>query len=111
MNTIFYCKECGSAIKFNYSDVHVKCSVCNKGLTTKDIMPGWARDTRIEQLKAMHTLMCSANDEEITMTWLSLGVPDCPSEEDFIDMALDDEAYNETFDLFVELIQKKGNRW
>ena len=33
------------------------------------------------------------------------------SEEYFIDIALDDEQYNECFDLFVKLIAKKGNRY
>ena len=60
---------------------------------------------RIEQLKAMHSLMQNANDEEIYMTWITLGVPDEPHEDDFVYIAEDDDAYNECFDLFVRLIR------
>ena len=111
MNNNYYCKECGSVVQFTYKQTTTICPNCGKELMYKDIMPGWVRDTRIEQLKAMHTLMCSANDEDITMDWLSLGVPDCPSDEDYIDIALDDENYNEIFDLFVELIKNEDVRW
>ena len=31
--------------------------------------------------------------------------------KDIEDIAMDDEAYNECFDLFVKLIAKKGNRY
>ena len=111
MDNKYYCKECGSVVNFTYKEKTTICPGCHKELTHKDIIAGYARETRIEQLKAMHTLMCSANDEEITMAWLSLGVPDCPSEEDYIDIALDDESYNEIFDLFVELIKDEDVRW
>ena len=38
-------------------------------------------------------------------------MPDCPSEEDFRDIAMDDNNYNECFDKFVRLIAKNGNRY
>ena len=44
------------------------------------------------------------------MTWIYL-MPDCPAEEDFESIAIDDEQYSECFDLFVKLISKKGNRY
>ena len=31
--------------------------------------------------------------------------------EDFKDIALDDDLYNECFELFIRLIQNSGNRW
>lgn len=65
---------------------------------------------RIKQLKAMHELMLNANDEEIYMTWI-YRMPDCPTEEDFEDIAEDDEEYNACFNLFLKLIAKEGNRW
>ena len=58
---------------------------------------------RIEQLKAMHSLMQNANDEEIYMTWITLGVPDEPHEDDFVYIAEDDDAtsvINFYFDIF-----------
>ena len=66
---------------------------------------------RIEQLKHMHELMLLANDEEIYMTWIVLGVPDCPEEDDFEFIAEDDESYNETVDLFCKLIRNKDYRF
>ena len=111
MDNNYYCKKCGSIVEFEYPREPAICPGCNKAIVRQDTIAGWTREARITQLKAMHTLMREANNENIYWSWATYGVPDCPSEEDFIDMALDDEAYNETFDLFVELIQKKGNRW
>lgn len=74
-------------------------------------MRDYVKETRIAQLKAMHELMTSANDEELYMTWITLGVPDCPSEDDFESIAEDDEMYNECFDLFAGLIANEGFRW
>ena len=73
-------------------------------------MEHYVKKQRITQLKAMHKLMLNANDEEIYMTWI-YRVPDQPTEEDFEDIAEDDEEYNECFELFLKLIVKEGNRW
>lgn len=70
----------------------------------------WAKDVRIKQLKAMHELMTLANDEDIYMAWIYT-MPDEPSEEDFEDIAEDDEMYNECFDAFVRLIKDNDCRW
>ena len=105
-----YCKECGSNIEFEYENATGYCPVCDKNIERKDTISGYVRTARIVQLKAMHTLMCEANDGEIYMVWI-YRMPDCPSEEDFIDIAMDDEQYNECFDLFVKLIAKSGNRY
>lgn len=105
-----YCKECGHHIEFQYGEMTAYCPVCDKEITRKDTIEGYTRDARISQLKAMHKLMCNANDENIYMTWIYL-IPDCPSEDDFIEIASDDEQYNECFDLFVKLIAKAGNRY
>ena len=69
------------------------------------------RKTRIEQLKAMHDLMLNANDESIYLSWVMGWIPDCPTEEDFVDCAENDDWYNETVDKFVRLISKPGYRW
>ena len=65
---------------------------------------------RIAQLKAMHNVICKANDETLYMSWITCGVPDCPQDDDFEFIAEDDERYNETVDLFVKLVSKKGYR-
>jgi hypothetical protein len=55
--------------------------------------------------------MTQANDENIYWTWSGLGVPDCPTDDDFESIAEDKENYNECFDVFVKLIADKGNRY
>lgn len=105
-----YCKECGNPIEFEYGKATVHCPICNKEVEHKDTIAGYTRDARVAQLKAMHQLMCEANDEGIYMAWIYT-VPDCPSEEDFIDIAMSNKDYNECFDKFVRLIAKNGNRY
>lgn len=107
-----YCKNCGRKVEevYDVPDARMfKCECTNDLLNYKEVIAGFVKDARVTQLKAMHALMCEANDENIYMTWIYL-MPDCPSEEDFIDIALSDEQYNECFDLFVKLISKSGNR-
>lgn len=62
--------------------------------------------TRVAQLKEMHNLMLDANDEDIYPTWATLGVPDEPTEDNFIDIAQDDDAFKECFELFLKLISE-----
>lgn len=104
-----YCRECGSIIHMNEKGNYY-CNQCQKEIERKNVVRGWVKEARITQLKAMHQLMSQANDESIYMSWIYL-MPDCPSEEDFVDIAFDDDMYNECFDKFVRLIQKDGNRW
>lgn len=110
MNMNRYCKHCGSQLDFGYGITQTYCPGCETAVQRIDTIAGFTRDARITQLKAMHTLMLEANDEGIYMTWI-YRMPDCPSEEDFIDIAIDDEEYNACFDLFVKLIAKEGNRY
>lgn len=64
---------------------------------------------RIALLQQMHlTVTNEFDDEENIMTWLMLGVPDCPSEDDFEFIAEDDESYNETVVLFNKLCKLEG---
>ena len=113
MNFNRYCKNCGSEVQeVDPIDGNraYKCECTDKPLAYNEVIPGFTRDARIAQLKAMHELMIQANDEGIYMTWI-YRMPDCPSEEDFIDIAISDEEYNACFDLFVKLIKKDGNRY
>lgn len=73
-------------------------------------MSKFTKAARVSQLKAMHSLMLDANDENIYMNWILL-MPDEPSEYDFEDIAADDGLYNECFNLFIKLIAKEGCRW
>lgn len=65
----------------------------------------YATKYRIEKLKAMHNIMLNINDESYYYTWVYT-IPDEPTEEDFIDIAEDIEAYNEVEELFKRLIVK-----
>ena len=108
-----YCKNCGRQVEeIDPVDGNraFKCECTNSALSYNEVIPGFTKDARITQLKAMHTLMLEANDEGIYMSWIYL-MPDCPSEEDFESIAIDDEQYNECFDKFVRLIAKDGNRY
>lgn len=105
------CKNCGSKIQMDYDDRIIFCHGCNEELEKSETLSEHRFEARIEQLKAMHTMMCYSNDEYIYGTWIITGVPDEPTQEDFEGIALDDELYNECFDLFVELVKSDGNRW
>lgn len=105
-----YCKKCGEELNFEYGKTQTYCLGCDALVQIGDTMADHTRDARINQLKAMHDLMLEANDEGIYMTWIYL-MPDCPSEEDFEYIAIDDEQYNGCFDLFVKLIAREGNRY
>ena len=110
MDTKYYCRNCGAEVEIEHFKPSYTCCNCNKIIKHKDLMRSWVLEPRIAQLKAMHTLICNANDENIYMSW-TYTMPDCPSKEDFFDIALDDDDYNACFDTFVELIKNKGNRW
>lgn len=60
---------------------------------------------RIDALKGMHTLMRHMNNEEAYMAWVNW-FPDEPSEEDFHDVAADDESFFDCVDAF-ERISKR----
>lgn len=114
MDCNMYCCNCGRIAREMNDEVSKRrywtCE-CTDGLLFDDkVIRGFTRASRIRQLKAMHDLMCEANDEEIYFAWI-VTMPDEPSEEDFIDIAMNDELYNECFNEFVRLIAKKGNRY
>ncbi len=105
----YLCRECANEVQIN-EDNTAYCPACNKELTPKETISSWKLDARMDQLRAMHTLMCNANDEMIYMSWINL-MPDGATEDDFKYIALSDESYNECFNFFVKLIKKEGNRW
>ena len=108
-----YCKHCGSITEelgMTNDGLKYKCKCMDKTLNYNEVIPGFTKEARINQLKAMHDLMCEANDESIYMSWIYV-MPDCPSDVDFEEIAIDDEYYNECFDKFVRLIAKNGNRY
>ena len=67
-------------------------------------------EIRYRQLKAMHKVIQETNDGNIYFSWVTIGVPDCPTDEDFWDIAGDKEEYNEVVDLFIKLISQRSYR-
>lgn len=64
-------------------------------------------ERRVKMLKAMNTIIGNyGGDEDYYMTWICLGIPDCPSEYDYLDIAEDDESYKDICDLFQRLIRQ-----
>lgn len=108
-----YCKKCGRQVE-EIAPIKgtraYKCECQEEPLKWNEAIAGYTKDARIAQLKAMHNLMTEANDESIYMSWIYT-MPDCPTEDDFESIAIDDESYNECFDKFVRLIAKPGNRY
>lgn len=68
-------------------------------------------NARVRQLKLMNDFIRMSNGEEITMAWLTGGIPDDANEGEFPEFAADDELYNSYCDLFAKLVQKKGWRY
>jgi len=111
MNMNRYCRYCGEIVypEENIGEI-IHCYNCDRPIERKDTIAGHTRDSRINQLKAMHSMMLEANDESIYMSWIYT-MPDCPTKDDFESIAIDDEQHNECFDKFVRLIAKPGNRY
>ena len=105
-----YCKHCGQLITISYGQEEYTCLSCGNKGSFKDLVAQWTLDARMKQLKAMHELLCECNDERIYMNWIYL-MPDCPTKEDFFDIALDEEQYNECWELFLKLVKSDGIRW
>ena len=66
------------------------------------------KEKRIENLRNMHELMCKMNNEEAYMWWIEVGVPDEPSYYDLVDIAEDDEMYEECIETFLKILKEYG---
>lgn len=55
---------------------------------------------REKLLKDMHQYIIEIGDEDIYIDWVTLAVPDEPTEEDFESIAEDDEMWIKTCELF-----------
>ena len=58
---------------------------------------------RKEMLKTMHNTMMHMNHEDAYMHWITLGVPDCPDESDFDDIASSQADFDEICEFFCKL--------
>lgn len=116
----YYCKNCCEEVTEITQKGDIKpqysCGCQIKPLTRRDVVEDFVRDARVRQLRAMHELMCLANDETLYGRWICF-MPDEPNDDDFHCMAVRDEErdgsddYNSCFNLFVRLISQEGARW
>ena len=62
-------------------------------------------DLRVIQLKAMDDFMHSVNNEDLIKEWLTYGVPDEASKDDYYSIAEDDELYNDCVKIFIRTVK------
>ena len=63
---------------------------------------------RVRLLKEMDRIMRNSNDENAFADWIELGIPDEPTEYDYIDIAVGDESYFETLEIFTGILTFYG---
>lgn len=62
-------------------------------------------NAREKLLKAMNDYILEIiGDDDITDTWIAIGVPDCASEEDFLEIASNDKTWANVVNIFNKLI-------
>ena len=64
---------------------------------------------RIKLLKEMNAYIIEMGDEEIWMDWITLGVPDEPSEDDYEFIAENDYEWNDVCGLFGKLAVEEAD--
>lgn len=64
---------------------------------------------RKKLLKEMNTYIIEMGDEEIWMDWITLGVPDAPSEDDYDFIAENDDEWNDVCGLFGRLAVEEAD--
>lgn len=106
----FICRDCTNTVATNPETNTAYCENCKRELAPKETIGSWRLEARMDQLRAMHTLIQNANDESIYMSWIYT-MPDGATEEDFKDIALDDEMYDECWAAFLKLVKKEGMKW
>ena len=107
----YLCRQCYHPVEINPTENTAYCANCAKELTPKETLSSWSFKARISQLEAMHELMKNANDEEIYLAWITYGAPDEAEYDDFAFIAMNDELYNDCFDLCAGLMVREGNKW
>lgn len=64
---------------------------------------------RKKLLKEMNKYIIEMGDEEIWMDWITLGVPDAPSEDDYDFIAENDDEWNDVCGLFGRLAVEEAD--
>ena len=82
----------------------------NETLQEASYISSSSQDSKLTDVKMMHQIMLSMNNEDAYMSWIYT-MPDQPTEEDFEYFADDDDEYNdlrETFDRIFKRYRKDG---
>lgn len=64
------------------------------------------KQARIEILKQMNQYIIDLGDEEVWMTWITLGVPDEPSDDDYDFIASHEDEWLDTVKIFASLTKE-----
>ena len=62
-------------------------------------------ENRIAVLKAMNDAVCGMNDEDATVSWLMVGVPDGADEDDYLFIAENHEEYIDIVKVFARIVK------
>ena len=103
----YYCRHCGSMVTPLEEKGTYSCKCVEFPLHRGDVILAFIAESRRARVKAMHELVRLANDENFYMRWIYL-VPDEPTNDDFLDIALDEELYADTIKLFKQLVAKEN---
>ena len=62
-------------------------------------------ERRVSQLRAMDDFVRYCNDEELIYDWLTFGVPDGWDESDLIEIASDEEMFDDCVNAFKAIVK------
>lgn len=63
---------------------------------------------RIEQLKKMTDLLMTCSDTSLLSSWWSVAIPNNASEEDFKEIAENNELFNECIAVFKRIVNNQN---
>lgn len=64
------------------------------------------KEERKEVLRSMHHLISELNNENAYLEWISVAVPDCPSDDDYEFIAEDEDCFVEAINAFKYIWDK-----
>ena len=65
-----------------------------------------ADQEKVKTLKLMHGIMQGMNNEDAYYSWIMTGVPDGATEEDYIDIALDEDNFDDVVNVFNRVFKR-----
>lgn len=70
-------------------------------------MNKYVAESRKNTVRAMDEIVRNFNDEDIIMTWLSVGVPDDADDDDYAWFAENDDEFADLVKLFFRLFRRE----